>query len=149
MNHLDRDSIFGLRSRRLQQAATCARSASGHYATNSRIKNIRLSMYPPRDRLTCAVPMVYAVYNLYIMRRTQTYLTEEQGRLLEARSKATGRTISALIRAAIDSAYRRNRGLSQADRVRLARRTAGSWKNFPETGAEYVDRVRGARRLAR
>ena len=89
------------------------------------------------------------VYNLYIMKRTQIYLTEEQGRLLEGRSRATGQTVSQLIRAAIDAAYRRSRGMSQTERVRLARRTAGTWKDFPESGAAYVDRIRGARRLAR
>jgi hypothetical protein len=83
------------------------------------------------------------------MRRTQIYLTEEQGRLLEGRSRATGQTISQLIRSAIDNAYSRARQISPADRVRLARRTAGAWKEFPETGAEYVERIRGGGRLAR
>jgi len=89
------------------------------------------------------------MYNSYIMRRTQIYLTDEQGQLLEARSRATGRTISELIRAAIEDVYTRRRTLGRAERVRLARRTAGSWKDFPETGAEYVERLRGSRRLAR
>jgi predicted DNA-binding protein len=89
------------------------------------------------------------VYNLYIVRRTQIYLTEEQGRLLEGRSRATGRTISRLIRDAIDAAYTRSGQMSRAERVRIARRTAGAWTEFAETGAEYVERIRGARRLAR
>lgn len=89
------------------------------------------------------------MYVAYIVRRTQIYLTEEQGRLLESRSKATGTTISQLVRAAIDSAYSRRRAMSRAERVRLARTTAGSWKAFPETGEEYVERIRGSRRLAR
>lgn len=41
------------------------------------------------------------------------------------------------------------RVLSRADRIRLAKRTAGAWKGFPETGAEYVERIRGAMRLSR
>jgi hypothetical protein len=82
------------------------------------------------------------------MRRTQIYLTEEQGRVLEGRSRATGRTISQLIRDAIDGMYAQGREMSRADRVRLARRTAGAWTEFAETGAEYVERIRGARRLA-
>jgi predicted DNA-binding protein len=89
------------------------------------------------------------MYNSYIMRRTQIYLTEEQGRLLEGRSRATGRTISQLIREAIDAAYVRGRQLSRAEQLRLARKTAGAWAEFHETGAEYVERIRGARRLAR
>lgn len=89
------------------------------------------------------------MYVLYIMRRTQIYLTEEQGRLLESRSRATGSTISQLIRTAIDSVYARRRAMSRAQKVRLARSAAGSWKSFPETGEEYVERIRGSGRLAR
>lgn len=89
------------------------------------------------------------MYVVYIMRRTQIYLTEEQGRLLESRSKATGSTVSQLIRTAIDSVYSRRRAMTRAQRVRLAQSAAGSWKSFPETGAEYVERIRGAGRLAR
>lgn len=82
------------------------------------------------------------------MQRTQIYLTEEQGRLLKSRSRATGRTVSELIRAAIDGVYARRRELSNEDRIRLARHAAGTWKDFPETGAEYVARIRGSRRLS-
>ena len=89
------------------------------------------------------------MYNSYIMRRTQIYITEEQGRVLEGRSRATGRTISELIRDAIDAAYSHRRAISRAERIGVARRTAGAWSEFPETGAEYVERIRGARRLAR
>jgi myosin heavy subunit len=90
-----------------------------------------------------------AMYTSYIMRRTQIYLTEEQGRLLESRSRATGTTVSQLIRTAVDSVYARRRAMSKAQRVRLARSAAGSWKTFAETGEEYVERIRGSRRLAR
>ena len=89
------------------------------------------------------------MYNLYIMRRTQIYLTEEQGRLLQGRSRVTGHRISQLIRAAIDSAYARGRQMTRAQRVAAARRTAGAWTDFPETGAAYVERIRGGGRLAR
>lgn len=89
------------------------------------------------------------MYILYIMRRTQIYLTEEQGRLLKSRSKAAGTTVSELIRTAVDSAYSRRRAMSRSQRVRLARSAAGSWKSFPETGEEYVERIRGSARLAR
>jgi len=33
------------------------------------------------------------MYTRYIVRRTQIYLTDDQGRLLEHRSRATGRTV--------------------------------------------------------
>ncbi len=90
-----------------------------------------------------------AMYVSYIMRRTQIYLTEEQGRLLESRSKATGSTVSQLIRTAVDSVYSRRRAMSRAQRVRLEQSAAGSWKAFAETGEEYVERIRGSGRLAR
>lgn len=83
------------------------------------------------------------------MQRTHIYLTEEQRQLLKGRSQATGRTVSELIRTAIDDVYAPSRGPSTADRIRLAQRTAGTWKEFPETGAEYVERIRGSRRLSR
>ena len=89
------------------------------------------------------------MYAVYIMKRTQIYLSDEQGRLLAALSRSTGQTISELIRAAIDRAYAGNRGLSRDARLRLARATAGAWADFPESGAEYVERIRGGRRLAR
>jgi hypothetical protein len=91
----------------------------------------------------------YAMYNLYIMKRTQIYLTEEQNRVLASRSEATGSTVSQLIRAAVDRVYVRRRAMTRADKMRLARGTAGAWKSFPETGAEYVERIRGSRRLGR
>lgn len=89
------------------------------------------------------------MYDPYIMRRTQIYLSEEQGRYLERRSKATGSTISQLVRSAIDATYLGKRSLDNAERARIARSTAGAWKDFPETGEEYVERIRGAGRLAR
>ena len=89
------------------------------------------------------------MYATYIMRRTQIYLTDEQGRLLESRSKATGSTVSELIRTAVDTVYARRRTMSRAQRVRLARSAAGSWKGSAETGEAYVERIRGSGRLAR
>ena len=103
-------------------------------------------------RSTCAAGITWTLnvmYNSYIMRRTQIYLTEEQGRVLESRSRATGRTVSDLIRDAIEAAYSHRRAMSRAERIGLARRTAGAWTEFAETGAKYVERIRGARRLAR
>lgn len=89
------------------------------------------------------------MYDPYIMQRTQIYLTEEQGRILRNRSHATGRTVSELIREAIDKVLAPGRGPSTAEKVLVARRTAGAWKSFPETGAEYVKRIRSSKRLAR
>jgi hypothetical protein len=83
------------------------------------------------------------------MRRTQIYLNEEQGRYLQRRSKETGTTVSQLIRTAIDDAYLKRRPIDKAERLRIIRSTAGAWKDFPYTGAEWVERIRGSGRLAR
>lgn len=89
------------------------------------------------------------MYDLYIVRRTQIYLTDEEAQVLARRRKATGRTLSDLIRAAIDAAYLRRRTPDRQRMVATARATAGAWASFPETGKEYVERIRGSGRLAR
>jgi ribbon-helix-helix CopG family protein len=83
------------------------------------------------------------------MRRTQIYLSEAQGRALERRSRAVGRTVSSLIREAIDEAYGRRPAVKRMDRVQVAHRTAGAWQDRAESGAQYVRRLRGRRRLSR
>ena len=88
------------------------------------------------------------MYDTYIMRRTQIYLTEEQGRILRSRSRETGRTVSDLIREAIDKVLDSSRDPSTAEKILVARRTAGAWKSLPETGAEYVERIRASKRLS-
>lgn len=88
------------------------------------------------------------MYASYIVKRTQIYLSEEQGRYLTRRSKETGQTVSELIRAAIDDTYLK-RPMDKAERLRIVRATAGAWKDFPYTGAEWADRIRGRGRLAR
>lgn len=89
------------------------------------------------------------MYDTYIMRRTQIYLSEEEGRYLERRSRSTGRTMSRLIRDAIDATYLRRGTVDRAEMARIARATAGAWKGFPESGRRYVERIRGRRRLAK
>lgn len=84
---------------------------------------------------------------IYIMDRTQIYLSAEQARALERLARRTGRTKSQLIREAIDQTYLG----SPHDREQVLAavgRAAGSWKGRAETGAEYVERLRGGR-LAR
>jgi predicted DNA-binding protein len=88
------------------------------------------------------------MYTTYIVKRTQIYLSEEQGQYLERRSRETGQTVSHLIRTAIDDTYLK-RPMDKAERLRIIRATAGAWKDFPYSGAEWVDRIRGRGRLAR
>lgn len=89
------------------------------------------------------------MYSVYIMRRTQIYLSDDQGTVLERLARVTGRTMSQLIREAIDAAYSDRRHTSRGEGVRVAQRTAGAWANFPETGAQYAKRIRSGKRLAR
>ena len=82
---------------------------------------------------------------IYIMERTQIYLTGEQTGALDREARRTGTTRSHLIREAIDARY-----ATAVDRRRIARAlkaTAGLWKDRAETGADYVERVRTGRRL--
>jgi predicted DNA-binding protein len=82
---------------------------------------------------------------IYIMQRTQIYLSEQDQRLLEELARTSGRTKSQLIRDAIARAY-----LPQGGHERVLdalKRSAGAWKRR-ETGRAYVERLRRGR-LAR
>ena len=82
---------------------------------------------------------------IYIVERTQIYLSREQAAALDREAKRTGTTRSHLIREAIEARYGTDR---DADAVREAlRATAGLWSDRPQTGDAYVDRLRTGRRL--
>lgn len=82
---------------------------------------------------------------IYIMERTQIYLSREQAAALDRDAKRTGTTRSHLIREAIEARYGTDR---DADAVREAlEATAGLWRDRSETGDAYVDRLRTGRRL--
>lgn len=73
--------------------------------------------------------------------RTQIYLGDEEIEALDREAERTGASRSELIRRAVRARY----GVPSLDKeARLAalKRSAGAWKNFPMTGAEYVDMVR-------
>ena len=80
---------------------------------------------------------------VYIMQRTQIYLTAKESSVLDRVARATGHTRSQLIRNAIGAVY-----LEQAapDAVeRALRATAGSWGRKRPTGAGWVERRRRGR----
>lgn len=87
------------------------------------------------------------MYDAYIVKRTQIYLTDEQHALLRRRRRASGRTVSELIREAIDAAYVPKRELTLEEKLRILDETAGAWKGRDFTGEEYVERLRSGRRL--
>lgn len=79
------------------------------------------------------------MYN-YIMQRTQVSLSDENRRVLDIESARTGRSMSALIRAAIQQVYGADETL---DRDLAALDAAfGSWNDRDFTGVEYEDALR-------
>ena len=83
------------------------------------------------------------------MQRTQDSLIEDQKPRSESRRQAAGCTVSELGRASVERALAPQHEPSATEQVRVARRAAGAWKGFPEAGADYVERIRGSKRLTR
>ena len=81
----------------------------------------------------------------YIMLRTQISLTVEERRALDIEAARTGRSISALIRDAVETVYRPEH--STEDDLTAMRHAFGSWKDRDLDGAAWVDRVRSGARL--
>ena len=79
------------------------------------------------------------------MLRTQISLTGEQRRALDAASARTGRSISALIRDAVDAMYGHERSVE--DDLAAMRSAFGSWAHRDQHPAEWVDGLRSGRRL--
>ncbi len=82
----------------------------------------------------------------YIMMRTQISLTTEERRALDAEAARTGRSISSLIRDAVETVYGAER--SSEDDLAAMRRAFGSWKDRDLDGAAWVDGLRSGSRLS-
>jgi len=72
--------------------------------------------------------------------RTQVYLRDEELELLDRVGRATGASRSELIRRAVRSTFG---APATAEKLQALDASAGSWRDRPFTGAEYVDTIRG------
>jgi len=89
--------------------------------------------------------MLSAMY-LYIMQRTQIYLTKREAAALAKAAGETGRTRSQLIREAIEARYLAP--TEQREILAALEATAGIWSDRAESGKATVERLRPGR-LAR
>ncbi len=89
--------------------------------------------------------IITKVMYIYIMLRTQISLTTEERRVLDAEAARTGKSMSALIREAIERSYGPTR--SSSDDLDLMRQSFGTWGEREFDGARLVERMRPGSRL--
>lgn len=82
-----------------------------------------------------------------MLRRTQISLSEDDRQLLDGVAARTGRSIAALIRAAIHIAYATPDDTEQ--HLASMRQAFGAWQRESLSGADYVERLRSGRRVRR
>ncbi len=81
-----------------------------------------------------------------MMLRTQISLTAEDRELLDAAAARSGRSVSALIRDAVQVVYAAERSVD--DDLASIRASFGAWSDRELDGAAYVDQLRSGSRLS-
>lgn len=81
------------------------------------------------------------------MLRTQISLTDEERQMLDREAARTGRSISALIRLAVETVYGAQR--SADDDLASMRQAFGAWEGHELDGGAWVELRRSGKRLAR
>jgi hypothetical protein len=80
---------------------------------------------------------------IYIMERTQIYLSARESAALDAAARRSGHTRSHLIREAIEAVYLA--GPDRDERQRALEVSAGAWTGRREAGEQVVERMRSGR----
>jgi len=80
------------------------------------------------------------------MQRTQISLEVEQRRLLDEAAARTGKSLSALIRAAVEAVYGSERSAERD--LALMHRGIGAWRDRDTDGQAWVEQMRTGRRLS-
>lgn len=80
-----------------------------------------------------------------MMLRTQISLTAEDREILDAAAARSGRSVSALIRDAVQAAYGAERSVD--DDLAKLRAGFGAWSDRELDGAAYVEQLRSGLRL--
>ena len=81
----------------------------------------------------------------YIMQRTQISLTTEERRALDQEAARTGRSVSALIRDAVEIVYGAKRS-TEEDLVTMSQ-SFGAWAERESDGEAWVEGLRSGSRL--
>ena len=76
------------------------------------------------------------------MQRTQIYLSKEEKNILSSLSVSANRTVSELIREAIDKCYSNKKH----DFIQALNRVSGIWKSRKDIKSDYVTKLRTDRR---
>ena len=79
------------------------------------------------------------------MLRTQISLTKMERTALDAESERTGKSLSELIRIAVNQVYGSSN--SAADDLAVMKESFGSWSAGSPSGAEWVNQIRPGSRL--